>query len=102
MKTSGKTHDEPDLTPIRISLLSLSLFPALLPLPSFVRPMFGVCSACTCVRESVLEQVRRRLKGRQPGGRRLSKGFRVLPTRTAPVVAAHPRAEAGRIKSGGG
>lgn len=27
----------------------------------------------------VWEQVRRRLKGRQPGGRRLSKGFRLVP-----------------------
>lgn len=47
----------------------------------------------------VLEQVRRRLKSRQPGGRRRSKGFRLVPpTRTASAVAVHPRARAGQIK----
>lgn len=47
----------------------------------------------------MLAQVRRRLKSRQPGGRRRSKGFRLVPpTRTASVVAVHPRAGAGQIK----
>lgn len=57
--------------------------------------------SCTClfVCAFVLEQVRRRLKSRQPGGRRCSKGFRLVPpTRTASVAAVHPRAGAGQIK----
>lgn len=68
---------------------------------SFVRypRVFMRVYVCERVRAylSVLEQVRRRLKGRQPDGRRRSKGFRVLPTRTASVVAVHPRAKAGQI-----
>lgn len=83
--------------------LSLSPFPLLSSFLSFLRPARWHMSVCVhgtiylCA--FVLEQVRRRLKSRQPGGRRRSKGFRLVPpTRTASVVAVHPRAEAGQIK----
>lgn len=103
-----KMNDESD--PIRPHFLfSLSPFSLLSPSLSFLRPAHSarvfVFAVCVCLRASVrtyasvLEQVRRRLKSRQPGGRRCSKGFRLVPpTRTASVVAVHPRAGAGQIK----
>lgn len=102
--TTWKMNDESD--PIRPHFLfSLSPFPLLYPLlsHSLVQRDARGLRSCTCLlvytRTSVLRQVRRRLKSRQPGGRRRSKGFRLVPpTRTASVVAVHPRAEAGQIK----
>jgi len=57
--------------------------------------VFIVYCLFVCVRRFVLEQVRRRLKSRQPGGRRRSKGFRLVPPS---IVAVHPRAGARQIK----
>lgn len=104
--------DEPD--PLRphfalFSLFSLSLFPLLyhphLPFSFVHRVLYAPVCVYVCVYAIVWEQVRRRLKGRQPGGRRRSKGFRLVPPmrtrRTVSVVAAHPRAEAGQIKRAG-
>lgn len=75
-RRARKSADEPYLLHPRSPPFSLlSLFPLVPPPPrSFIEHLVCVC-ACTIV----WEQVRRRLKGRQPGGRRRSKGFRLVP-----------------------
>lgn len=94
-------NDEPD--PLRPHSLSSRFRYSHLYTPSLSRSFIEhFAFVCVCMRgygAFVSEQVRRRLKGRQPGGRRRSKGFRLVPpTRTTSVVAAHPQAEAGQIK----
>jgi len=105
--TTWKMNDESDPMIVRISFslafaISTSILFSFVPSSNAVHEVsvlvyVSVCVARLCVR--VLEQVRRRLKSRQPGGRRCSKGFRLVPpTRTASVAAVHPRAGAGQIK----
>lgn len=103
--TTWKMNDESDSIRPHF-LFSLSLFPLLYPLSFIPRSSAmheGCVRVCLCgfvhMCAFVLKQVRRRLKSRQPGGRRRSKGFRLVPpTRTASVVAVHPRVGAGQIK----